>query len=328
MFRSKVISQCSTHPLEAFRQASPSKRLCFFSVAAEITFVFNCVWFPYPPPPPSSSPHSPPLPYMSSSTYHPPFPSRIPSVPNTTSMWFVHGVRLHSTNGLWHRHSIGKTQFVMVACCCSCIVVLHFPPEQCCCSPTKLLLMQHFCATFSSPAVLLLLLQPRYLVGNSTRLMIERLRVLIGGRFFFLQSQLCVLTLIQCSVHPRVAAVAHKRPRSFCQKCRCQVTPKHIHPWPNNVGVGWLPLSRNELTHNLSGNIQPQSSQLAEPLWTDSCQKSGINAHELISTSKKKKGGDAGREWVVKLYPQILASEWKATTTVVQHFSLRESALM
>ena len=50
-------------------------------------------------------------------------------------------------------------------------------------------------------------------------------------------------------------------------------------------------LSRNELTRNLSGNIQPQSSQLAEPLWTDL----GIKV-ELLCTSysplqkKKKKG--------------------------------------
>ena len=28
-------------------------------------------------------------------------------------------------------------------------------------------------------------------------------------------------------------------------------------------------LSGNELTRNLSGNIRPLSSQLAEPLWTD-----------------------------------------------------------
>ena len=30
----------------------------------------------------------------------------------------------------------------------------------------------------------------------------------------------------------------------------------------------------------------PQLSQLAEPLWTDPCRRSGISAHELISTSK------------------------------------------
>ena len=37
------------------------------------------------------------------------------------------------------------------------------------------------------------------------------------------------LTFIQCLFYPRVTAVAHKRPRSFCQKCRWQVTPKHAY---------------------------------------------------------------------------------------------------
>ena len=42
-----------------------------------------------------------------------------------------------------------------------------------------------------------------------------------------LQSQLYVLTLIRCPFHPRVTAVARKRPRSLSQKYRWQVTPKH-----------------------------------------------------------------------------------------------------
>ena len=56
----------------------------------------------------------------------------------------------------------------------------------------------------------------------------------------------------------------------------------------------WLtmPLSRhsvetcqeNELTRNPSGNTWPQSTQLAEPLWTDPGLKSGISVRELIST--------------------------------------------
>ena len=37
------------------------------------------------------------------------------------------------------------------------------------------------------------------------------------------------------------------------------------------------------------GNTQPQSSQLAEPLWTDPGLKNGISIRELISTKKKKK---------------------------------------
>ena len=53
--------------------------------------------------------------------------------------------------------------------------------------------------------------------------------VIEGRDNFFLQSQLCVLTVIQCLFHPHVTTVARKRPRSYFQKCRWQVTPKHAH---------------------------------------------------------------------------------------------------
>ena len=58
-----------------------------------------------------------------------------------------------------------------------------------------------------------------------------------------------------------------------------------------------MPLSRhnegtsgNELTRILSGNTRPQSSQLAEPLWTDPGTTS-------VSTLKKKKKAQAGNKW-------------------------------
>ena len=44
---------------------------------------------------------------------------------------------------------------------------------------------------------------------------------------FLLQGQLSVLTLLSVSVPPRATSVARKRSRSFCQKCRWQVTAKH-----------------------------------------------------------------------------------------------------
>ena len=62
----------------------------------------------------------------------------------------------------------------------------------------------------------------------------------------------------------------------------------------DNVGT----YTENELTRNLSGNIRPWSSQLAEPHWTGPGIKSGISVRELISTLKKKKG--AGWEWMVE----------------------------
>ena len=40
----------------------------------------------------------------------------------------------------------------------------------------------------------------------------------------------------------------------------------------------------NELTRNLSEDTRPQSSQLAEQLWTNPGLKSGISVRELICT--------------------------------------------
>ena len=77
----------------------------------------------------------------------------------------------------------------------------------------------------------------------------------------------------------------------------------------------------NERTCNLSGNIQPQLSQLTEPLWSDPCIKSGISVRELISThSKINKLKSAGREWMVEHSLKILASEEKATKYLVPVF--------
>ena len=117
------------------------------------------------------------------------------------------------------------------------------------------------------------------------------------GKGFFSQSQLCVLTLIRCPFHPRVIATARKRPRSFCQKCKWQATPiMHTSLTQRSRGGLTKPLPwhsvgtyhENELTRNSSGNTRSQSSQLAEPLWTDLCLKSEISVRELISTHTKK----------------------------------------
>ena len=47
---------------------------------------------------------------------------------------------------------------------------------------------------------------------------------------FLLQGQLSVLSLVLVSTPPCVTRVACKRSWSFCQKCRGQITPKHMHP--------------------------------------------------------------------------------------------------
>ena len=73
---------------------------------------------------------------------------------------------------------------------------------------------------------------PGLLVGKSAGLVIERLRVRIpagaAGEFSSPEKTLCADSY-SVSVPPRVTAVARKRPRSFCQKCRWQVTPKYVY---------------------------------------------------------------------------------------------------
>ena len=71
----------------------------------------------------------------------------------------------------------------------------------------------------------------------------------------------------------------------------------------------------NELTRYSSGNTRPQSSQLAEPLWTDPGVKSGITVRELISTYKKKKKKKAQAD-DRRTFPQNAGSEEKATTQI------------
>ena len=70
-----------------------------------------------------------------------------------------------------------------------------------------------------------------------------------------------------------------------------QVTSKHAYTldptkseWADYTAIQALfgNLSANELTRNSSGNTRSQSSQLAEPLWTDPGLKSGISVRELI----------------------------------------------
>ena len=50
-----------------------------------------------------------------------------------------------------------------------------------------------------------------------------------GGRIFFSRVNFLCWLLFRCPFHPCVTAVARKRSRSFCQKCRWQVTAIHTY---------------------------------------------------------------------------------------------------
>ena len=102
-----------------------------------------------------------------------------------------------------------------------------------------------------------------------------------------------------------------------------QVTPKYTHTldptkseWADYAAAQAHRgnLSGNELTRNLSRDIRPRSSQLAEPLWTDPGMRSRIRARDLICTSKRKEKKSAGGKLLAEQSPKILASEEKGNT--------------
>ena len=75
---------------------------------------------------------------------------------------------------------------------------------------------------------------------------------------------------------------------SLTQWCRSGLTVLFRHSVGTYLG--------NELTRKSPGNTWPQSSQLAETLWTDPGLKNGIVVRELIFNPKKKKQASAGSE--------------------------------
>ena len=128
------------------------------------------------------------------------------------------------------------------------------------------------------------------------RLTVERLRVRIPagtvGDFSSPELRLRAYSYSVSIPPPRYRSGTRKTP-SFRQKCRWQVISKQAHTldptesvWADYAAVqAWRgKLSGNELTRNSSGDDQPQSSQLAEPLWTDPGLMNGISVRDLIFT--------------------------------------------
>ena len=73
-------------------------------------------------------------------------------------------------------------------------------------------------------------------------------------------------------------------------------------------------LSRHRM---VTGNIWPQSSQLAELLWTDPGIKSEISASKLTSTSKKKKKKAQAENECSNILPKSLPVRKKPPPHVV-----------
>ena len=60
-----------------------------------------------------------------------------------------------------------------------------------------------------------------------------------GGRIFFSRVSFMCWLLFRYPFHPHGTEVARKRSRSFCQKCRWQVTSKHVYTWRMWLCMQW-----------------------------------------------------------------------------------------
>ena len=115
---------------------------------------------------------------------------------------------------------------------------------------------------------------------------------------FLLQGRLSVLTLIsRYPFHPRVTTVARKKSRSFCQKCRWQVTAKHAYTLRIEpcFGIGHnlsliCQMTSEDIKHQLNNNDRTcyrynQSSKVKYPQSRHSLIQSVWNLQNFQSYS-------------------------------------------
>ena len=82
-----------------------------------------------------------------------------------------------------------------------------------------------------------------------------------GGRIFFSRVDFLCWLLFRYPFHPRVTTVARKKSRSFCQKCRWQVTAKHAYTLRTEpcFGIGHslsliCQMTSEDIKHQLNNN--------------------------------------------------------------------------
>ena len=96
-----------------------------------------------------------------------------------------------------------------------------------------------------------------------------------GGRIFFSRVNFLCWLLFRYPFHPHVTAVARKRPRSFCQKCRWQVTAKHAYTlrmwlcmkWHGAWLYGVCRMRRDWLSLAADSCGTSHASAVSTPLW-------------------------------------------------------------
>ena len=115
-----------------------------------------------------------------------------------------------------------------------------------------------------------------------------------GRRIFFSRVNFLCWIVFQYPLHPCVTAVALKRSQSFCQKCRWQVTAKHINTIPTWLWMKW----HCNLVHGwmVYTEFAPKRQHLA---WHQPCntQKSAISTPLLYTHSESHANVHSESAW-------------------------------
>ena len=142
-----------------------------------------------------------------------------------------------------------------------------------------------------------------------------------GGRIFFFRVNFVCWLLFGVHFTPVLPQWHIKNPSHSAKSAGGRLHLNTHIPLTQRSQIGLtMSVSRHSMgtyrkrspTHNSSGNTRPQSSQLTEPLWTDSGRKSGDIVRELISTDKKRRRGLNG-----PTFPKIWKSHHHHHTAVV-----------
>ena len=151
----------------------------------------------------------------------------------------------------------------------------------------------------------------------SARFAIEMLQVLVpagAARDFFFSPELTFCAdsyLVSIPFH--VTTIAHKRPWSFCQKCKGQAgyTWACIHPWPKRVGWICCPGIVWEPIREASSNAACQATLVHSHLSSLShCGLILAEKVEMVHANWSQKINASGK-WSVKSFPQVHISKEK-----------------
>ena len=127
-----------------------------------------------------------------------------------------------------------------------------------------------------------------------------------GGRLFFFRVDFLCWLLFRYPFHPRVTAVARKRSRSFCQKCRWHVTAKHSYTLRMWLCMKW---HGAWLYGALTQNLRRDGCSF---MWHQPCRQRCGCVKKKKKKSYKKASHSCRTTWVCSRERRIELYKWSS----------------